>query len=607
MNASTFPSSSVTAFLDFPDATPDAEATANGEDPAARETRWFAHPLRTLCATTLDDVIPTLRAAEAEAHAGRWILGFVAYEAAPAFDAALTVRPPDPHAPLAAFAVFDHPEDAPCPLSEDTSHGATCDLWQAETPARTWMQRLESTREAIAAGAYYQTNLTGRWHAALTGDSWDLFQALRAAQPGGHGLYLNLGEIQVCSVSPEMFFAWDPESRALVTRPMKGTADPENPGDLEALRTSAKDRAENLMIVDLLRNDLAKIAERDSVRVPTLYAITRLPSVLQMTSTVTCRTREDVTLTDVFRALFPCGSITGAPKVAAMKAIATNEDSPRGAYCGALGVIRPGGACRWSVGIRTVTVQKGQATYGAGSGITWDSRPEAELAEWTMKRRFVNRATASFSLLETLRLEEGCLVEGDRHLARLQRGARHFGFALNENAAREALSSLQRAHPHGTWRVRLQTDRAGLVQTDIVPLPATPPVVTVALATAPLRGEPEFLIHKTTERSAYAPFAPPLDSGIFDTLLFNDHEEITEFTRGNVAFTLGEGGPFLTPPVACGLLPGIRREVLLESGALCEGLLRLRDLPHLTGLWFLNSLRGVIPAQGTFRGTKALT
>jgi len=550
----------------------------------------FDRPAALLQADTLASVVPIVAAADAQARQGRWVVGWVAYEAAPAFDAALRVRGPRPDLPLAWFAAFDAPGD------EEPAAGAgfACGQWRAEAGRDEMEAAVERIRDGIRDGRYYQVNLSGRYRAAFSGEPAAFHRALVATQPEGYCAYIDGGGWQLLSASPELFFDWQPEGR-LQARPMKGTAprvgDPAaDAAAARGLRASPKERAENLMIVDLLRNDLARIAVTGSVRVPQLFTVEALPTAWQMTSAIECETRPGTGLADVFGALFPSGSVTGAPKVAAMAAIADLERSPRGAYCGAIGLIRPGGHATFNVAIRSVTVADGSAEAGIGSGITLDSAAAAEFAEWLVKRRFLLRASADFALLETLRLEEGAYWLRERHLQRLVASAEHFGFMLDRRRVEAALDALAGTHAAGAWRVRLQVDRNGSPQLEAFALePQSPPVV-VGLAACPLDGGDERLRHKTSDRSPYAAHAPA--TGCFDTLLWNRRGELTEFTRGNLVAEIA--GRRLTPPLACGLLPGVLRAELLAAGEIEEAVLTRDDLARATRLWFINSVRGWI-------------
>lgn len=558
----------------------------------------FVAPRQYLRADRPGELSAVLAAAEQAAVEGRWVVGFVTYEAAPAFDPALIVQSLPEGQPLALFAVYDEPaldDDGQWP-AEVALPDFFCKRWSSSLDEEAATRGVEAIRQGIAAGDFYQVNLTMRASSPFAGSPEALFNALASSQPGAYLAYLDWGEGQVLSVSPELFF--QRVGPTLTTRPMKGTAprhaDPAlDRAAAEDLYHSPKERAENLMIVDLLRNDLARVAATGSVRVPALFEVAALPSVWQMTSTVVATAAPDIGLPEIFAALFPCGSVTGAPKVAAMAAIARLEDSPRGVYCGAIGVLRPGGDAVFSVGIRTVSVANGVATCGLGSGITIDSSGNAEHAEWIAKRRFLFRAAAPFELLETMRLENGEFVRLDAHLERLRAGAAWFGFAFDEVSLAEALAHAAAAGAPVAQRVRLCVARDGTLRIETFPLDAVPDDVMVRLADAPIRGALEFLQHKTTERTAYAPFIEP-PGGVFDTLLFNVSGELTEFTRGNLFIESAEGGIWLTPPVSSGLLPGVLRGELIATGLAREAVLRREDLAKARRILFGNSLRGLL-------------
>ncbi len=556
---------------------------------ASRLHHAFANPSAILTARRVEDVVPLLREIEGHAREGRWAAGMVAYEAAPAFDPACKTQAPLNGIPLAAFAIFDAPAVAEAEYGEKPF---ACSHWRNDTSRADFFEKVEQVRTGITAGDYYQVNLSTRLRASFDGDARAFFEALCDAQPDAYALYFDFGDWQITSVSPELFFDWTPATGEIVARPMKGTA----PLSTSAadLRASAKDRAENLMIVDLLRNDITRVARPGSVRVPDLFTVQNLATLRQMTSTVTGVTMPDAGLADIFAALFPCGSITGAPKIAAMQAIAALEASPRGPYCGALGIVQPGGAALFSVGIRTVTIAHGEAVCGIGSGITWDSNAPAEYEECQIKRRFLLRASAAFDLLESIKLEDGVFWLLDRHCERLERSAEHFGFPFDIAAIETALGETGARHPAGEYAVRLLLSRKGTIRTETRPLPATPPDPVVALAAAPVSSEDEFLRYKTTHRAVYETLSPQ-NPDIFETLLYNERDEITEFTRGNVALELD--GRLVTPAESSGLLPGTLRAGLLAQGELIEHVVKLEDLHRATGLWFLNSLRGMFPVR----------
>jgi len=551
----------------------------------------FGAPRQTLVAHRPAQVRPLLEAVQALARQGCWCVGYLRYEAAAAFDPALVVQEAD--GPLAWFGVHDAPQAWP---ELDVGNSAIAQ-WQEALSRTAFDQGMAEIHRAIADGELYQLNYTASLHGTVTGAPSDLFMALQRAQPGGYAAFIDTGVEQVLSVSPELFFDWDGER--ILARPMKGTAPRGATAEIDAalaaqLLASAKERAENVMIVDLIRNDLSRVAQPFSVTVPHLFRLEALPSVWQMTSDVEARTRPGTTLVDVFAALFPCGSITGAPKVRAMQMIKSLEPEPRGVYCGAVGVVRPGGAATFNVAIRTVTVKGGSLRCGIGSGITADATADGEWQEWRHKRAFLERARQPFELLETLALEDGVLRNAPDHLARLARAAAHFGYPLDVVRVGASLKGLAEAHRQGLWRVRLRLDAHGQVLAEAYAMEVTPTPVTLALApTAFEAADSEFVRFKTTRRAHYDAFAPH-ESGVFDTLLWNRQGELTECTRGNVALRLD--GRWVTPPLSCGLLDGIGRARFLREGRLEEAVVRVEDLPRATGLAFVNSLRGWLDA-----------
>jgi para-aminobenzoate synthetase/4-amino-4-deoxychorismate lyase len=573
-----------TALIDVP---------AQPAAPQQRLRRAFRTPREWLVARSPGDVKPVLDAAEAHALGGRWCVGYVRYEAAAAFDPALVTH--GAQGPLACFAVFDSVEDWPA----DGGDAHAFDPWQQTLGDEQFARDVERIRDWIAAGDVYQVNHTTRLRSRLRGDALAAFRALHRGQPRGYGVYLAHEGAQVLSVSPELFFDW--RDGFVTTQPMKGTAarggtPAEDEAAAATLKASEKERAENLMIVDLLRNDLSRVATLGSVRVPALFDLQALPTVWQMTSTVTATTHPGTTLAQLFGALFPCGSVTGAPKVRAMQLIRALEPTPRGVYCGAVGVLQPGGTATFNVAIRTVELTREpgdawQAACGVGSAITADSQVAAEADEWRHKQRFLERAAVPFELLESLRLQDGQVWLLDEHLERLRRGAAHFGHALNETHVLTTLAELATAHPRGAHKLRLLVDAFGAVRGEAAPLqPGAVPLRT-RLARTPIDARSEFLRHKTTRREAYAAFAPP--AGCFDTLLWNTEGELTEFVNGNLALCLR--GRWLTPAAAAGLLPGTYRARLLAQGVLQEARLTRDDLRQAEAGAFFNSVRGWLP------------
>ncbi len=570
----------------------------------------FANPLAVHAAYRLDEVVAALEAVAAASSRGHWCVGFVAHEAAPAFDAALKVRSdapaqtrqqpaqaaPRPLVWFAEFAAPVGPDAARTGAADDLQHAPPYSLtrWVSDTDAAAFARAVESIRADIHEGRFYQVNYTTRLESTFSGDAKQFFRALQQAQPRGYHVHIEAPDWQLLSVSPELFFSV--RDGVVTTQPMKGTAPrgdtPEEDTALaDALTHSEKERAENLMIVDLLRNDLSRVAVPHSVEVPHLFSLHALPSVWQMTSTVRAKLHSEATLVDVFRALFPCGSVTGAPKVEAMKAICELETQTRGAYCGAIGVVSPRGSCTFNVGIRSVWIESGKVICGVGSGITYDSTVAGEAAELVYKSRFVQRASRPFALFETILLDAD--VAGgywllERHLDRIENSARHFRFAFNRDAALAALNELRAAHAHGKWRVRLRSAADGSVAVEAVPLDPVPAAPRFVLAGYAVASADEFLHHKTTRREVYDEHAPP--QSVWDTLLWNERGELTEFLRANLVLDID--GERLTPAAECGLLPGVLRAQLIDEGRIREAILTRADLQRATKVWWVNSLRG---------------
>ncbi len=551
----------------------------------------FGRPAAIVEATRITEVRDALARVEQWTRDGGWAVGFVSYEAAPAFDPALVVQTAST-LPLLWFALVEAPEadEPPTVLPPDVDPPA---VWTPDVGRDAHADAVRAIRRAIGRGDVYQVNHTLRLHSRWRGDTRALYETLRAAHRPRFGCWLRTGRHTVVSLSPELFIARDGDR--LTTRPMKGTAPRGRfPEEDEARRTallaSEKERAENVMIVDLLRNDLGRIAIPGTVEAPELFAVERYPSVWQLTSTVQGTLRPGITLVDTFAALFPCGSVTGAPKVAAMRGIAALEVSPRGLYCGAIGVVRPGGDWMFSVAIRTLVSDDatGEISYGVGGGITWDSSPDDEYEELLTKGGAlgVRRATA---LIETLRLTEGVYPLAVRHLARLTRSAAHLGLEIDVDAAARALRAHAAEHPGGTWRVRMVAGEHVAPAVTSTPLATDPLVWRFALARTPVDERDVLLFHKTTSRDVYDRHAaehPNAD----DVLLWNRAGELTEFTRGNLVLELD--GERLTPPVGCGLLAGVRRELLLEQGEIRERVLMRADLARATRVWLVNAVRG---------------
>lgn len=555
----------------------------------------FVRPLKILMARRNADVMPQLRALDQALSRGCYVAGFIAYEAGPAFDPGVKARR-DSEFPRMVFGVFRAPEVwRELPGSEETEadvSGPT--TWRPDISESHYRACLHRIRTFIRWGHTYQVNFTLRLRTLAPSNGWAFFRRLVAAQEAPYAAWVDLGGWQILSASPELFFRLD--GHRIVARPMKGTAPRGlwHEQDLQQaarLRRSEKNRAENVMIVDMVRNDLGRIAQPGSVRVVQLYTVERYPTVWQMTSTVEARTAAP--LAEIFRALFPPASVTGAPKCRTTQIIAALESAPRRIYTGTVGFAGPSRQAQFNVAIRTVLIDpvRGKAEYGVGGGIVWDSETGSEYHECLLKARVLARARPEFDLLETFLWtpRSGYRFLG-LHLRRLANSAIYFGFRFDPS---ETLRRLRRAagrfRPH-PYRVRCRVSRGGGVAVEATPWPkGPPPWGNVALGLRPVDPEDPFLYHKTTYRHVYEQ-ALADRPGFSDVLLFNVRGEITESTMANVAIRVGR--VLYTPPICCGLLPGTYRAWLLGCGRLRERPVlvdEIREHPHV---YLFSSVRG---------------
>lgn len=563
------------------------------DDGGKPERVCFSNPLEIIVAHSVDEVCTALQAVQQAADDGFYTAGYVAYEAAHAFDSAY-VADHDATIPLLWFGIFDKPmENAPVP-TQGKYHLST---WMPSVDRSVYNRRVETVREAIARGDTYQVNYTFRLRAQFEGDDFAFYKHLHRAQRTRYGAYLNIGRYRILSVSPELFFRR--QGSQILTRPMKGTVRRgrwcEEDDRLSAwLATSEKDRAENVMIVDLLRNDLGRIAEMGSVQTPSLFEIECYPTVFQMTSTVTAKMRPATTLEEIFAALFPCGSVTGAPKISTMRLINLLEDSARNVYCGAIGVVKPQGLATFNVAIRTVLIdtQTSMAEYGVGGGITWESSADTEYREALSKAALLTEDHTMFELLETMLLEDARYHLLEEHLERLAASAKYFDVPLSIESVRWSLEEHAKQVPTERRRARLlvsQDGRARIESVPLDPLPSQP--LTVMLARTPVSTHDRFLFHKTTQRAVYDIHRAQCPTA-FDVLLWNEKDELTEFTTGNLVVEVD--GRRWTPFVESGLLAGTFRAKLLRLGEIRERTLTHVDIERASRCWLINSVRGWI-------------
>ncbi|HST37316.1 MAG TPA: aminodeoxychorismate synthase component I [Allosphingosinicella sp.] len=518
----------------------------------------------------------------------RHAAGFLAYEAGYALEEKLAPLRDIPQLPLLWFGLFDAPEDVDAASLLPDPAGAWAGAPAPLISRADYEAALAQVLEHIQAGDIYQANLTFQNEVRVAGHPLALYAALRTRARAGHGALVFTGTHWLLSLSPELFFTL--ESGRVTTRPMKGTAP--RGSDPEALRADPKNRAENLMIVDLLRNDLSRVAKPGTVKVPELFAVETYPTILQMTSTVTAELDAGQGPIELLEAIYPCGSITGAPKLRAMEIIAGLEAAPRGAYCGAIGRLAPDGDAAFNVAIRTLTLEDGgtMARLGLGSGIVADSEAGDEWRECLAKGAFV-ATEHSFDLIETMRFDpHDGVIELDRHLARLKDSAEAFAFAFDRHEARNDLQAATfRAGPS---KIRLALSRVGTLAIELQPLPETPAEPgEVALAPLPVSATDFRLRHKTSDRGFYDEARAA--AGAFE-IVFTD--EAGFLTEGSFTSLFVErGGTLLTPPLARGLLPGVLRARLLDEGGAEEADLVAADLQD--GFLIGNAVRGLVRAR----------
>lgn len=559
--------------------------------------RHLANPHWWGAARAVADIPGVLETACRRARDGEWVVLALAYEAAPAFDAGLACHDAIPSAPLCFAAAYAAP--AAFPTFPATSRRFAASPWHPLVSRAHYDRALADIREAIRQGEVYQVNYTFPLASRFTGDPGAWFAALAREQGAGYCCHLDLGAQRLLSFSPELFFSR--HENTVVSQPMKGTmprgrTPSADAAMAKALAACPKNRAENRMITDLMRNDLGRIARPGGVCVPELFGIQRLGTAWQMTSTVAADLAPDTGLERILAALFPCGSITGAPKRSAMEIIRRLEPHPRGFYTGAIGLIAPGGDCTFSVAIRTVVLdsQSGTCHFGVGGGITHDSDTRDEYEECRIKAAFLLTPSAPFELLETLRLDNGRYVLLAEHLARLTQSATALGFACRIRSVEAALDAVRQAHPQGRFRVRLLVSPDGAVRAEQYPLAANGAgPLRLGWAARPVQAADADLAHKTTRRALYdAALAARPDCD--DVLLRNEHGQVTESCRANVVAAIS--GRLLTPALSCGLLPGTYRDRLLRRGVLTEAVLTPDALAGASRLWLINSVRLWMPA-----------
>ncbi|MBI5575529.1 MAG: aminodeoxychorismate synthase component I [Deltaproteobacteria bacterium] len=594
-------------------------------DVRERYSYILSAPQKILTSSRMEDVVPAVEEAAAWQAGGFPVAGYLSYEAGYALEEALASEGQASYPfPLLWFGVypgflrFDHlsgrweaggpsPPDLPATCSDtalpEPFHGSLDPRFSL--PEKEYIRKVEEIRSSIARGEVYQANLTGKFAFRFSGDPFSLYLRLRAAQPVPYGAFLRTENSCVVSQSPELFFRV--RGGKIETRPMKGTAprgltETEDRKAARALREDPKNRAENVMIVDLLRNDLGKVCKTGTVRVSRLFEVQRYRTVLQMVSTVTGKLPGHATFPNLLRALFPCGSVTGAPKISSMRLLRRLEPTPRGIYTGAIGMLMPNGDMAFSVAIRTVTVEDGRAEAGAGGGIVWDSEPHEELREAHQKCRYLAEPPIDFELIETLLWSpEWGFRFLTEHLQRLTSSARYFGFRFSGQAVLARMEASIKGRDRAA-RVRLLLRRDGGASVSLSPVPARRTSAVpyrIKLSEVTVSSRDPFVRHKTTNRRWRDDELRKAKEEGFDEVLFlNERGELTEGAITNLFAEIS--GKICTPPASCGLLEGVFRRRILSDRTLraAERVLFPEDLQKAERIFLTNSVRGIVPAAG---------
>ncbi|MGA9884620.1 MAG: aminodeoxychorismate synthase component I [Candidatus Acidiferrales bacterium] len=557
--------------------------------------RAYSNPSKILIADAAESLQQTLRAVEAHRLSGGEAAGFLSYEAGYAIEPRLRHLLSKSHAPLAWFGLYDSCEILPdLRISEDTGHPLIHHSKLAITRDK-YFKKLAAIRRYIEAGDVYQINFTTRVGSDSNREAWNLFVALFHRHPAPYAAFVNTGAEQIVSLSPEMFFQI--HDGHISVRPMKGTAPrgmllDDDEAAAERLRVSGKNRAENVMIVDLMRNDLGRICRAGSVKTTSLFDVERYRSVWQMTSSVEGKLAKNSTAESIVRALFPSGSVTGAPKIRAMEIIAELEKSPRGIYTGSIGYFARDRA-HFNVAIRTVSLYQKKGIMGIGGGITHDSSAPDEWNECHWKAAFLLESEPEFKLIETFYWDRGYRFLRE-HLVRLRDSAKYWGFNFSQKAVAAALQAAARAFSAGPRRVRLTLSRGGQIEVTHAAR-AVERFGRVRISNQKISSADRFLYHKTTNRAPYeSELAAARKRGLDDVLFFNERGELTEGTIHNVF--VAKRGIWRTPPVSSGLLPGVFRDHILKTRKNArEAALTLKDIESADAIYLCNSVRGVYP------------
>ncbi len=568
------------------------------QDEKNNKNLLFSSPIVILSTNTLDEIPNIFKEIEMYLRNKKWIAGYVSYECGYHFEKNISTDfRTNSSFPLICFGVYD----SPVQIQKESLDDIIPDTRSAIVNPRliiddhSYKKAINQLKELIINGDTYQVNFTDRFEFGITGTTTELYFALRKKQHVPFGAFINLGSSHILSFSPELFFKRNGSS--ISTKPMKGTIKrgrtvQEDLDNEEWLQNDEKNKSENLMIVDLLRNDIGRICQTGTVSVEDMYAIEHYETVIQMTSTVNGTLKDEISYYDMFKSLFPCGSVTGAPKIRTMQIINQLENHRRGVYCGAIGYFSPDSEAVFNVAIRTIEAKDGKGSMGVGSGIVFDSNPQQELEECKLKAAFLLNTEPDFQLLETI-LWEGKFTFLKEHLNRMKNSAEYFSYDYQEYRILDSLSLAERSLNRGKkYRVRLLLSKNSDPFIEVHEVLDSSSSNQIKFAPVRTNSEDRFLFHKTTNREQYNNFSTQAkNENLADYIFLNERNEITEGSITNIF--IEKSGKLFTPPLSCGLLSGVYRQEVLKTNPLAsETILKISDLISSDAIYICNSVRG---------------
>jgi para-aminobenzoate synthetase/4-amino-4-deoxychorismate lyase len=566
----------------------------------------FVNPVKIIKIYNLDEVEKVFKEIEEYAK-DSYLAGYFAYELGYYFERDTFVLPKETKTPLIHLAVFkkrlyfDHRTgknniDIPLFYSKGNLPGFNISEPKPELREKDYCSKILRIKNYIRKGDTYQVNFTTKYNFNFTGSEFAFYNELAKRQRVQYSSFCKLGNQKILSLSPELFFKRD--GLKIYSQPMKGTIArglnlAQDCERVRELKESVKNRAENLMIVDLVRNDLGRVSNTSSIKVSEAFKIRKYDTIFQMTSEVKGILKNNTTYLDIFKNLFPGGSVTGAPKIRTMQIINELEKTPRGLYCGALGFISPGNKAIFNLPIRTVSISDNKAVMGVGSGIVYDSSSKEELRECRLKANFLTPAQTDFELIETMLWENGYKFL-KLHILRLKDSAEYFSFAYSQNKIRALLKKIESNFLKGSqYRVRLLLFRDGSLNCGFSKIPPQDKVNYITVSKYRVNSENAFLYHKTTNRKLYdEEYEKHFAQGYFDVIFLNTRNEFTEGAISNII--IKKGNNFYTPPASCGLLPGVYRKYLIDEGRVKEKILRIKDIKGADKLYLCNSVRKMV-------------